>query len=120
MEDYKLTPHYHGVIVRSIQEQLADYKEHSLEFGGENGEYTGHEDSPQVGSLDDKDAEWWESWRKRLRSEYLADRKAGNKRRKVASEVGERPMAVNEFHVGETPEDMRVLIRVSPVGADHA
>lgn len=71
--DYQLAPTYHSTIVKNIQEQLGDYKAHSALYDGEGGEYLGDDSDPssvERGVLDEKDAIWWENWRKRLRTEH--------------------------------------------------
>lgn len=123
VEDYGLASHYLNTIVKSIQEQLNDYKAHSFDYDADTGELitpdVGH---PQMGSLDDKDASWWETWRKRLMSDYINGRRikkaARTKKRKksvivVHSDV-ERPLAPEEISIDQktASEDMRILIRL--------
>lgn len=141
VEDYQLAPSYHSTIVKSIQEQVSDYKAHCALYDGESGEYLGDDNDPSVterGVLGEKDAMWWESWRKRLRTEYgfvKTGKAAGTARRKrkvngvkeepaedadiedateAESLLDERSMAVDEFKMDERKmtEDMRIIIKV--------
>ena len=80
VEDYTLAPSYHNIIVKTIQDQLSDFKAHSANYDGETGELlpsspssstdnnninVQHEDSPIRGVLDNESAAWWMAWRKR-------------------------------------------------------
>lgn len=145
VEDYQLAPSYHTAIVKSIQEQVSDYKAHSTLYDGEGGEYLGDDNDPSLterGLLDVEDAIWWENWRKRLRTEYgfvKTGKGAGKGRRKrkvnhakegsaedadiedatdLEPVIDETSMAVDDFRVDERKmaEDMRIIIKV---GALH-
>lgn len=145
VDDYNLGPAYHAVISKSIQDQLQDYKAHSPDFEGENGEgeyIASGEAVLQNGSLDRECAVWWDSWRKRVRTESKSARgasKRGRKRRKMVKEEDEeededetrlgatatmpdhdgeekeeKAMTLDEFEMDENAmhEDMRILIKV--------
>lgn len=151
VDDYGLHQNYHGIITKHVQEQLSDFRAHTA--GGDSDEnpntnVTPNDDTETVwhGQLDEEDAEWWEGWRKRLRTEYGFVRRARRatgkvrkrKRRSIQNEDGTdgdieleggasdaecnlgpglKPMSLEEFEVvdeDDLPEDMRVLIRVSP------
>ncbi|KAF9078558.1 hypothetical protein BDP27DRAFT_16591 [Rhodocollybia butyracea] len=136
VEDYQLAPSYHSTIVRNIQEQLADYKAHSALYDGEGGEYLGDDNDPSLiekGILHAGEAMWWESWRKRLRTEFGfvrtgKDSLKSTHKRKVKQELDadveniteppslleEKSMALNEFEVDEDKmaEDMRIVIKL--------
>jgi SWI/SNF-related matrix-associated actin-dependent regulator of chromatin subfamily B protein 1 len=124
VEDYALAPSYHGVIVKSIQDQLTDFRAHSADFDHEGVELSdgGGSDAALIrGSLDDENARWWALWRRRVKKEAaraLADgsdaedeesytknlKKAGNrkgavngeKRRKVVKIKKEKPQDDDE------------------------
>lgn len=132
VEDYGLAPHYHNVITKSIQDQLSDFRIHSTNPDGEPNEA----DASFVrGELEEEDAAWWESWRKRLRTTrgYIKSaRRAQGKghKRKLATngEVPgsetpaaqpEVPMDVDEIEVDEAKmhDDMRILIKVCMIFA---
>lgn len=120
VEDYKLGPNYHTVIVKAIQDQLADYKAHSTNYDGEAGTFIGDVDSVPIkkGVLDAESSLWWKKWRKRLRTEDFSfdnDNDADfvpKRRRVLKSDVS---MSVDEFRVNETEthEEMRILVKVS-------
>lgn len=130
VEDYALPSSYHSFIVKSIQDQLSDYKAHSANYDGEGGELSEPEDATiQRGVLDEESLTWWESWRKRVRVEGASRKgsKHGRKRRKVVKveepedmcmDEGdgddERPMTLEELELDEQTlhEDMRILIKV--------
>jgi len=131
-EDYNLSQNYHSLIVKTIQDQLGDYKSHSPHYDAEGSEFSDVEDTLEKGSLDEKSAAWWESWRKRLRTEagFVKSGKRGlfKKKRKVVKDEyeddadvemtdvdDEKPMAIEDFEVDdkEMGEDMRILIKVS-------
>ncbi|KAJ4489990.1 hypothetical protein J3R30DRAFT_3653479 [Lentinula aciculospora] len=140
VEDYQLAPSYHSIIVKNIQEQLGDYKAHSALYDGEGGDYLGDDHDPSItenGTLNEEDAMWWESWRKRLRTEYgfvkAGKGSKGKRKRKVAGSkdespedadiedtadhdtlLDERPMTVEEFEIdeGKMTEDMRIVIKL--------
>ncbi|KAJ7647665.1 hypothetical protein FB45DRAFT_734019 [Roridomyces roridus] len=104
VEDYDLPSNYLGLITKSIQDQLSEYRAHSVNY----------EDSTvRNGTLDEQSAEWWSNWRKRLRTEY---RGKGHKRRKVVKDEpdNERPMAAEEIPVNYRTlhEEMRIVIRL--------
>ena len=81
VEDYTLPSPYHNIIVKSIQDQLSDFKAHSANYDGESGELlpsspTDHnhnhnhndiqdQSDPMRGILDDESIAWWMTWRKR-------------------------------------------------------
>jgi SWI/SNF-related matrix-associated actin-dependent regulator of chromatin subfamily B protein 1 len=80
VEDYALAPSYHSVIVKTIQDQLSDFKAHSANYDGESGEllspspsmdYNNNIQDPIRGLLDDESIAWWMTWRKR--NEIAAD-----------------------------------------------
>ncbi|KAF5392743.1 hypothetical protein D9757_000812 [Collybiopsis confluens] len=134
VEDYQLAPTYHSTIVKNIQEQLSDYKAHSALYDGEGGEYLGEDSDPsssERGVFDEKDAIWWENWRKRLRTEYgfvKTGKGAANYKRKrkgkdagddadmedATNFVDEKPMTVEELGADEGTmiEDMRIVIKL--------
>jgi SWI/SNF-related matrix-associated actin-dependent regulator of chromatin subfamily B protein 1 len=133
VEDYGLAPSYHAVITKSIQDQLSDFRIHSTNPDGDFNEA----DADLVqGELDEEDAAWWESWRKRLRTTrgfIKSARRAGGKDRKrklalngeavVGSETPAAelntavPMDVDDIEVDESKmhEDMRILIKLDIV-----
>jgi len=129
VEDYGLAPSYHSVITKSIQDQLSDFRIHSA---NPDGDIEDAEIELMRGELDEKDAAWWESWRKRLRtargSVRSARRIAGKgriRKRLVKDEasVTDLPATeldpgvsvdVDDIEIDETKmhEDMRILIKV--------
>ncbi|KAJ3973086.1 hypothetical protein EV361DRAFT_796903 [Lentinula raphanica] len=137
VEDYQLSSSYHAIIVKNIQEQLSDYKAHSALYDGEGSDYKADGNDLSItenGSLNDGDAAWWESWRKRLRTEYgfvkAGKGTKGKRKRKIAgvkeetaddadiedtvSLVDEKPLTVEEFEMdeGKMTEDMRIVIKL--------
>ncbi|KAJ7039043.1 SNF5-domain-containing protein [Mycena alexandri] len=124
VEDYNLAPLYLGVIVKSIQDQLSDYRANSAHYEGDSWNVLKSVDSQKnntgAGKLEGESAEWWCNWRKRLRTEYgfvRKERMERRKRRKVVKDEeteNEQPMAVEDFDVNEkrVHEDMRILIRL--------
>jgi len=69
VDDYGLAPAYHSVIVKSIQEQLSDYKAHSFNYDQDTGELVvdlRSEVPMQQGHLDDDQEKWWEMWKTRI------------------------------------------------------
>jgi SWI/SNF-related matrix-associated actin-dependent regulator of chromatin subfamily B protein 1 len=127
IEDYNLAPSYHAIITKSIQDQLSDYKAHTFNHDGDEGDApvvqaaAALEDVVLRGRLDDEDAVWWRSWRKRLRVEYLDGNTVDKlkKRRKSIIEKSKDPngksMTIDEFDIDEQAlnEEMRILIKVS-------
>jgi SWI/SNF-related matrix-associated actin-dependent regulator of chromatin subfamily B protein 1 len=125
VEDYNLAPTYHGVITKSIQDQLSDFRAHSANYDGDSWDLAVTEDTLRAGTLEGESAAWWSAWRKRLRTEYgfvrAPGRGKGHKQRKVEKEdddmdaADERPMLVEEFTFDQKAlhDDMRILIRVS-------
>ncbi|KAJ7106061.1 hypothetical protein C8R43DRAFT_906388 [Mycena crocata] len=116
VEDYNLAPTYHGVIVKAIQDQLADYRAHSINYDGDSWDVAiPRDDTLLTGTLEGESAEWWCQWRKRLRTEYRAE-KGKHKRRKVVKDEPENecPVAVEQIPVNDKTlhEDMRILIRL--------
>ncbi|KAF8892911.1 hypothetical protein BD779DRAFT_1467981 [Infundibulicybe gibba] len=139
VEDYNLPSSYHTVIVKSIQDQLSDYKAHTAGYDGDGGEITIIEDELDnqtivgVGLLQDEDSTWWHGWRKNVSREIEASTKR-RRTRKVSAKgkaaegttgranLGEdaetkpdnRPMALDGPELDEKSihEDMRILIKL--------
>ncbi|KAF8639180.1 hypothetical protein AX17_001667 [Amanita inopinata Kibby_2008] len=133
VEDYNLSSSYHTIITKSIQDQLSDFKAHSVNYetdeGGAAIVYMDgiSEEDVMRGRLDDENGVWWELWRRSLRAEYLKVSKHGTagrarKKRKAISDgmvvesqrLKEKPMAIDEFELDEQAlhEDMRILIKL--------
>ncbi|EPQ51859.1 SNF5-domain-containing protein [Gloeophyllum trabeum ATCC 11539] len=105
VDDYALPQAYHGVITKSIQEQLSDYQAHAA--GAEAAEAL-------RGRLDGEEAAWWESWRKRLRTRGGFVRKGKRKEEgEGEGDVG-RAYKLDELEVGEegAREEMRIVIKL--------
>ncbi|CAK5263749.1 unnamed protein product [Mycena citricolor] len=104
VEDYNLTGSYHATIVKSIQDQLSDYRAHSSKFDGDSWDVRGdEEDTLNAGSLQGESSAWWSAWRKRLRS------------RRIESDLDDdRPMSLEEFapNYKSAAEDMRIVIKL--------
>ncbi|TFY50844.1 hypothetical protein EVG20_g11296, partial [Dentipellis fragilis] len=99
VDDYSLASAYHSVIVKSIQDQLSDFRAHTATDGTD----ADNEDEGIVmkGGLDEdgEDATWWEGWRKQVEDTRggAAKRRTGRKRRKVmADEAKKEPKDVKE------------------------
>lgn len=127
VEDYALPASYHAVITKSIQDQLSDFRIHSTNPDGDIDD----SDATLVrGELDEDDAVWWESWRKRLRTERGSTKSArradgkGRKRKRIVIK-DEEPVPgslsdsglaldVDDIEVDESKmsDDMRILIKV--------
>jgi SWI/SNF-related matrix-associated actin-dependent regulator of chromatin subfamily B member 1 len=130
VDDYGLTPAFHTVITKSIQDQLSDFKAHSAGYDGDGEDIVVEEDTLERGTLGEKETLWWARWRRSIRTDagYVrVARKGVQKRRKrrklgvedahvLSSEDGERerPMTVQELKVDEQAmhEEMRILIKV--------
>lgn len=123
VEDYNLSPTYHSVIVKSIQDQLSDYKAHSSNYDGEGGEFSSAVDTVQTGNVGGDNAAWWESWRKRLRTEYgftrsgkrgVSANKSRKNRKMTKGEEMDSIMTEEDLDADESSmhEDMRILIKV--------
>ncbi|KAK0236295.1 hypothetical protein EDD85DRAFT_771720 [Armillaria nabsnona] len=115
VEDYNLSSSYHSVIVKSIQDQLSDFKAHSTNYDGEGGDYVADDESgaPETGKLDEDSALWWRKWRKRVRKDYTTDgAEKGRKRRKVVED--EQLMGVEDLNMDENEmhDDMRIVIKL--------
>ncbi len=102
------------MIVKSIQDQLSDYKAHSVNYDGEGGDYIRdpHTITIQTGNLDPDSALWWKNWRKRVRKDFSCEDDQNPKRRRLGDE--DRPMDLHELKLNDKDlhEDMRILIRV--------
>ncbi|PFH53423.1 hypothetical protein AMATHDRAFT_1089 [Amanita thiersii Skay4041] len=131
VEDYNLAPSYHATITKSIQDQLSDFKAHSVNYDVDEGDQRVvdldgvSEDVVMKGRLDDESNAWWESWRKRLRTESFKTEHPSKpqKRRKAkdaaasirsTKDMKDRPMSVDDFEFDEQTlhEEMRILIRL--------
>lgn len=128
IEDYNLAPTYHAIITKSIQDQLSDFKAHTVNYDGDEGDTLADpaavtlEDVVMKGRLDDEDNTWWTTWRKRLRAESLESVSpvAGKtkKRRKALeakSNAKDKSLTIDEFDIDEQAlhEEMRILIKVT-------
>lgn len=128
VEDYNLSPAYHVVIVKAIQEQLSDFRAHMgfSDFDGTVGEtgsdspvmataktlpeevdHDGDEVAPRGGILEGEEEEWWDRWRECMtRNKGRKNRKGkGKKRRKVAREDGGVEGDVEDSAQGDDGED---------------
>lgn len=127
IEDYNLAPTYHAIITKSIQDQLSDFKAHTVNYDGDEGENLADpaavtlEDIVMKGRLDDEGNTWWRAWRKRLRTDSLDSigPVAGKtkKRRKaldVKANTKDKSLTIDEFDIDEQAlhEEMRILIKV--------
>ena len=115
IEDYNLPMNYHGTIVKSIQDQLSDYRAHSSKYDGDTWDIVGKEkDTIGAGKLDEESAAFWENWRNRLRNDR-AERVKARKRRKIAQEDDiEPPKSLEDIPVNMKTlrDDTRIAIRV--------
>lgn len=72
VEDYALAPSYHAVIVKSIQEQLSDFRSHMVAYGTAEDSDSDDEGAQSTavlkGELDTEDAQWWGIWRRRVKA----------------------------------------------------
>lgn len=93
VEDYALAPSYHTVIVKSIQEQLSDFRSHTVAYStvedSDSDDEVAHSTAAIKGELDPDDAQWWEMWRRRVKtiegSQKRAEEEENNRRRRSAS-----------------------------------
>ena len=124
VDDYALPTSFHSVIVKSIHDQLSDFRAHFPEEDEHDDGKDVHDGVTCIGRMDEADKAWWESWRARLR------RKGRGKKRRVsilgkAGEEGdadadgegdddEKPCVVEVLEVDEktVQEDMQILIKV--------
>ncbi|KAF8958931.1 hypothetical protein BDZ97DRAFT_1839880, partial [Flammula alnicola] len=71
VEDYNLAPSYHSVIVKSIQDQLSDFRAHSTNYDGDGAELfdndAANDGAVIKGTLDEENAKWWDVWRRRVK-----------------------------------------------------
>ncbi|TCD69938.1 SWI/SNF chromatin-remodeling complex subunit [Steccherinum ochraceum] len=103
IDDYALSPNYHTIITKAIQDQLSDYKAHSTTFGGEADgvvpvvvDVDAEADETVVkGVIEEEEEVWWDGWRKEVRSGKIgkmttsgsaAKTVNGRKRRKVVKD----------------------------------
>lgn len=121
VDDYGLPQSSALTITKAIQEQLSDFKAHTIESVEEDGFFGA---APNRSADDDI---WWERWRSGLRTESGAVRR---KKRKHCSgpgpsdpttsyikiESGGRP-AVDQNQDDDSMEEMRILIKVSNPGS---
>lgn len=103
VEDYNLSANYHAVIVKSINDQLSDFKAHSGLYDGDGAEASSPilgivgvglkpgEDTLKQGTLDEENEKWWAEWRNRLRTVekggWRKTKSRKTKRRKIATKV---------------------------------
>lgn len=123
VEDYNLSANYHAVIVKSINDQLNDFKAHSGLYDGDGAELSSPilgivgvglkpgEDTLKQGTLDEENEKWWREWRTQLRVvERGGGRKAkGRKRRKIVREVDGAEGDVEDGMDVETEDDPSIV-----------
>lgn len=142
VEDYALSPNYHAVITKSIQDQLSDFRAHSGLFDLDADvpmpvvDLNEKEAEPTAGTLgagDDEGARWWARWRSRVgraargRTKARERSKRARKRRRVEGDdegvegdveedddAWDKGKKLDEMEVDEAKlqEEMRILIRV--------
>jgi len=117
VDDYSLPQSSVLTITKAIQEQLSDFKAHTLESADNDG-FLGT--APARSADDDI---WWERWKNGLRTENGTVRR---KKRKSSSgpgpsnpttsyikpESGDRPV-VDQDQDDNSMEEMRILVKVS-------
>ncbi|KAF8241040.1 SNF5-domain-containing protein [Tricholoma matsutake] len=103
VEDYNLSANYHAVIVKSINDQLSDFKAHSGLYDGDGAELSSPilgivgvglkpgENTLKQGTLDEENEKWWAEWRKRL---SVVEQGAGRKMK--GRKTKKRKIAVKE------------------------
>jgi SWI/SNF-related matrix-associated actin-dependent regulator of chromatin subfamily B protein 1 len=103
VEDYNLSANYHAIIVKSINDQLSDFKAHSGLYDGDGAELSSPilgivgvglkpgENTLKQGTLDEENEKWWAEWRRRL---LVVEKRGGRKtkgrkmkRRRIAPKV---------------------------------
>ena len=121
VDDYNLPQSSVMTITKAIQEQLSDFKAHTIESVDEDGFF-----GTNIARSADDDI-WWERWRNGLRTENGAVRR---KKRKSSSgpgpsaptvsyikpESGER-LAADQDQDDNSTEEMRILVKVSNPGS---
>lgn len=141
VEDYGLAPTYFGVIIKSMNDQLNDYKAHSARFDADGIELPlsslEEKDSalcqPIRGTQCEEDVLWWSAFRKRKLSAPTVGTTTTRKRRRIIKDEDEDeeddwvtrvPIDVDGLKdedgvVGDSDEedsgmrdDMRILIKV--------
>lgn len=117
VDDYSLPLSSVSTITKAIQEQLSDFKAHTVESVDDDGFFG---TTPARSADDDI---WWERWRNGLRTENGTVRR---KKRKTSSgqgrsdpttsyikpESAERP-ATDQDQDDNSMEEMRILVKVS-------
>lgn len=120
VDDYSLPQSSASTITKAIQEQLSDFKAHTIESVEDDGFFGA---APARSADDDI---WWERWRNGLRTESGAVRR---KKRKSSSgpgpsdpstsyitiESGGRP-AADQNQDDDSTGEMRIIIKVSDPG----
>jgi len=121
VDDYSLPQSSVLTITKAIQEQLSDFKAHTLESADNDGFFG---TAPARSADDDI---WWERWRNGLRTENGTVRR---KRRKsnpgpsepttsyIKPESGDRP-AADQDQDDNSMEEMRILVKVSYLVHGH-
>ena len=116
VDDYSLPQNSVSAITKAIQEQLSDFKAHTIESADDDGLFG----SSPAQSVDDDT--WWGRWRDGLRTESGTVRR---KRRKQSSGPGPSDPTTSyiKFESGRPPadqnrdddsmEEMRILVKVS-------
>ncbi|KAF9473240.1 SNF5-domain-containing protein [Pholiota conissans] len=95
VEDYSLAPSYHSIIVKSIQDQLGDFRMHSNNYDGDGAELHDVDDHASIikGHLDDEEAKWWAVWRRRVKlqsARAFTDDEESTRRSRSRSRHGSR------------------------------
>ncbi|KAG6879582.1 hypothetical protein C0992_001027 [Termitomyces sp. T32_za158] len=137
VEDYALSPNYHAVITKSIQDQLSDYRAHSGLFDLDGdvpmpvvdlNEKEADPTSGRLGRTDDNER-WWARWRRRV-GRTRGQSRSRRKRRRVYDgeddgiegdveeadddDTWDKGKKLDEMEVDEAKmqEEMRILIRL--------
>ena len=107
VEDYNISSSYHAVIVKSIQDQLTDFKMHSGLYDLDGGELldSGIEGLPRRGLLEGDDQIWWAGWRQRL-----GQCRKGKGKQKSKGRLKERLKAVRDESVDGVDGDVEDLL----------
>ena len=117
VDDYSLPQSSTSTITKAIQEQLSDFKAHTIESVEDDGFF-----GTTTARSADEDI-WWERWRNGLRTDSGTVRRKKRKHSPgpgpsnhttsyITVESGGRP-AVNQNQDDDSVEEMRILIKVS-------
>ncbi|KZT43362.1 SNF5-domain-containing protein [Sistotremastrum suecicum HHB10207 ss-3] len=121
VDDFALPSQFVSLAARLIGEQLSDFKSHTLDDALPFVSSANGEGDFVHGALGEEDVEWWEGWRKRLRTEdgFVKIGKSGRKKKIMNGNESDKEILPELDEVGGEDRMNVDTATESDAGVDH-